>query len=294
MSFEPTEAELTGRAFMSLSEPAKALWLRAGFWCDANRERLISLAMLKGWGSAKRAADELVAAGFWATMGDDWLAPERAESLSAKRARAGRAGGLAKASKRPSKTVANALANEICQPFASLAKPGLPEFASETLANPAGSANFASDSAPNLVLPHTPSPDSDSGSSDLSDLRSPSFQHLSKPNRSRAREPKPAPRRCRRCPEGFELNETGQKLCAELRVNWALEGPKFRDWEFKDPKSDWQATARTWIRNAAARGAPTGAIRNGRVTEANPNLDHDTRAALAASRRVQELTAGLK
>lgn len=42
---------------------------------------------------------------------------------------------------------------------------------------------------------------------------------------------------------------------------------------------------------APSRPAP---IRNGRATEANPNLDHDTRAALAASRRVQELTAGLK
>ena len=100
----------------------------------------------------------------------------------------------------------------------------------------------------------------------------------------------------RRCPDGFELDETGKKLCAELRVNWQVEGPKFRDWEFKDPKSDWQATARTWIRNAAEspRTAAPAPFRNGRPQEVSPNVDHDSRRALQASRRYLEFVEGTK
>jgi len=96
----------------------------------------------------------------------------------------------------------------------------------------------------------------------------------------------------RRCPDAFELDETGKKLCAELRVDWAVEGPKFRDWEFKDPKSDWQATARTWIRNAAAgrregqslpRSRGVGSPEDERVRMRN-NLFEDAKAGRAGPR----------
>lgn len=267
--FEPTETDLSGPAYLALSDAAARLWLRAAHWCSVNRSGTITQTLLRSWLSTKKAAAELAAAGFWTTNGEDWTVPERGETIAAKRARAGRLGGLAKASKPPSKPPSKPLAN-------GLAKP---EFASGV---PAG-----------LVPPlASPSPSPLSLISDLSPESS-SFQLSSGgPEPSPARAPK---RRMRRCPEAFELDETGKKLCSDLRVDWAAEGPKFRDWEFKDAKSDWQAAARNWIRKAAADGARTHVpIRNGRPVEVSPNVDHDTRAALASSRRVQEFLAGVK
>ncbi len=263
--FEPTETDLSGPAYLALSDAAARLWLRAAHWCSVNRSGTITPTLLRSWLSTKKAASELEAAGFWTTNGEDWMVPERGETIATKRARAGRLGGLAKASKPPSKPLANGLAK--------------PEFASGV---PAG-----------LVLPlASPSPSPLSLNSESSS-ESPSFQLSSiGPEPSPARAPK---RRMRRCPEAFELDETGKKMCAEYRVDWAVEGPKFRDWEFKDPKSDWQATARNWIRKAAADGSRTPApMRYGRPVEVSPNVDYDTRAALASSRRVQEFLAGAK
>ena len=74
--------------------------------------------------------------------------------------------------------------------------------------------------------------------------------------------PRAVVRRLRRCPDGFEPDATAVRIAGELRVSLAVELPKFRDWEFKDPKSDWQATLRTWIRKAAE--APSGTFQTGR------------------------------
>lgn len=277
MGFEPSETELTGRVFMSLSEPAKALWFRAGHWCAAHGERLVSLAMVKGWGSTKRAADELTRVALWGLDGEDWMVPERRppepepeESVSSKRARAGRLGGLARASKQPSKIQANGEANSDASQantdFASVAKPGL---------------------VPPLA---SPSPEPEPGLNTESSPDSSAFQLSSEgSDRSPARAPK---RRMRRCPDGFELDETGKKLCLELRVSWAVEGPKFRDWEFKDPKSDWQATARTWIRKAAESRPQQVQFRADPRAEAHElNAQHDARKALRTSKALEELMA---
>ena len=70
--------------------------------------------------------------------------------------------------------------------------------------------------------------------------------------RSRARIAKPRPRRWTRVPDDWAGPNSGhQALASELRVNLAVELPKFRDHEYRTPKSDADAAFRTWIRNAA-------------------------------------------
>jgi hypothetical protein len=59
--------------------------------------------------------------------------------------------------------------------------------------------------------------------------------------------------RARRCPEGIQL-DTDFALKAIPDLDVATEAAKFRDWEFKDPKSDWKATWRTWIRRCKETG----------------------------------------
>lgn len=57
----------------------------------------------------------------------------------------------------------------------------------------------------------------------------------------------------RRVPPGFEPDR--QFALAELPdVDLETEIAKFRDWEYKNPRSDWPACWRTWIRNAKADG----------------------------------------
>jgi hypothetical protein len=75
------------------------------------------------------------------------------------------------------------------------------------------------------------------------------------------REPgKPAPRpraaRWRRVPASWEPNESHAAIAAELRVDLASELRKFRDHEFRDPKSDADATFRTWLRRAGEYSPP--------------------------------------
>lgn len=259
MGFEPTEAELSEHAFLALSDAAARLWLRAGFWCAASGERMITAVILKSWLSNKKAADELGRAGLWVIIEDRWLIPDREESLSSKRSRAGKQGGQASASKRASKRASKTQARD----------------QANQVANGQAKPQFACEANPGLVPPlASPSPDSDSGSSadfpDSSALKLSS--EGSEPSAARATK-----RRMRRCPDSFALDETGKKLCVELRVNWVVEEPKFRDWEFKDPKSDWQATARTWIRNAASGTRADGALPP-RNRPANASEDERARA----------------
>lgn len=59
------------------------------------------------------------------------------------------------------------------------------------------------------------------------------------------------PRRSRRCPAWWEPNDAHRALAAELGVDFGLEIAKLRDHEFDKPRSDWDATARNWLRKAA-------------------------------------------
>lgn len=57
----------------------------------------------------------------------------------------------------------------------------------------------------------------------------------------------------RRCPEGFEPDRD-YALRTVLDMDVEEEIQKFRDWEFAKPRTDWQATWRTWVRNCRDTG----------------------------------------
>jgi uncharacterized protein YdaU (DUF1376 family) len=56
----------------------------------------------------------------------------------------------------------------------------------------------------------------------------------------------------RRVPEDFTVTDEMAEWAQEGAplVDWRRETEKFRDWEFKHPRSDWPATWRTWMRKA--------------------------------------------
>ena len=93
--------------------------------------------------------------------------------------------------------------------------------------------------------------------------------------------PRARGRPSKRCPEDFEVT-------AELRA-WATEKvpgvdidretEAFRDWEFRDAKSDWPATWRRWMRKAAEDLQTRGGRTNSRPLDAK----EAGRAAAAAS-----------
>jgi len=70
-----------------------------------------------------------------------------------------------------------------------------------------------------------------------------------KPPRKRSEQPRVP--RWRRVPDGFQPTTAHQALAATLGVNLDVELAKFRDHEYRDPKSDADAAFRTWLRNAA-------------------------------------------
>lgn len=53
-------------------------------------------------------------------------------------------------------------------------------------------------------------------------------------------------------PADFEVTPTMQAWAAESAplVDWQHETEKFRDWEFKHPRTDWDKVWRTWLRKA--------------------------------------------
>jgi hypothetical protein len=60
-------------------------------------------------------------------------------------------------------------------------------------------------------------------------------------------------RRSRRAPKGFSPDL--EYASAQLPdIDAEAEARKFRDWEFKTPRSDWEAVWRTWIANCKERG----------------------------------------
>jgi uncharacterized protein YdaU (DUF1376 family) len=67
----------------------------------------------------------------------------------------------------------------------------------------------------------------------------------------------------KRVPGDFSVSDDMQEWAQESAplVDWRRETEKFRDWEFKHPRTDWPATWRTWMRKAqedAERRAPVG------------------------------------
>jgi hypothetical protein len=81
-----------------------------------------------------------------------------------------------------------------------------------------------------------------------------------KPTVSAPDKPVRRSRGARFAPDEFEVSPAMQAWAAESAplVDWKAETDKFRDWEFKHPRSDWDKVWRTWMRkaqdDAAARG----------------------------------------
>lgn len=82
----------------------------------------------------------------------------------------------------------------------------------------------------------------------------------------------------RRVPQAWAPNAAHSELASECRVNLDTELAKFRDHEFKAPKTDADAAFRTWLRNAQEFGGSRGVIvqRGGTIRESAPSLDDDT------------------
>jgi hypothetical protein len=57
----------------------------------------------------------------------------------------------------------------------------------------------------------------------------------------------------KKCPQDF-LPDLAFALSEVPDIDAEREASKFKDWEFKTPRSDWAACWRTWIRNAKDRG----------------------------------------
>lgn len=68
------------------------------------------------------------------------------------------------------------------------------------------------------------------------------------------------PRGTKKCPAGFLLNAELLSFAASEApgVNVEREFDKFRDHTFKNANTDWAATFRNWMRNAADRAKPAG------------------------------------
>lgn len=60
-------------------------------------------------------------------------------------------------------------------------------------------------------------------------------------------------RRSRRAPADFLPSDEHRRLAAERDVDLDGELAKFRDHEFANPRSDWPATFRNWLRSATPR-----------------------------------------
>lgn len=67
------------------------------------------------------------------------------------------------------------------------------------------------------------------------------------PSPKKEREAKSATR-SRRVPDGY-TPDLGYAVAQIPDVDASAEAQKFRDWEFKTPRSDWDAVWRTWISN---------------------------------------------
>jgi hypothetical protein len=83
-------------------------------------------------------------------------------------------------------------------------------------------------------------------------------QIQSPPPASLSAPPAKTPKASRRCPEDFAPSAELVAEVAAPGVNVARELAKFRDHTFKTARSDWPATFRNWLRDAADRAKPAG------------------------------------
>lgn len=98
--------------------------------------------------------------------------------------------------------------------------------------------------APSPLASPLPAP---SGSGSVISYSDPTLSSGSKPESKRARGPKP---RLRHVPETWQPSDAHRALALELSVDFEQQLALFRDHEFKDPKSNFDAAFRTWLRRA--------------------------------------------
>ena len=65
------------------------------------------------------------------------------------------------------------------------------------------------------------------------------------------------------CPEDFAISDQEMRWAIETRpdLNIKLETEKFRNYEFKNPKTDWHKTWKNWILNATTSAIQSKSIR---------------------------------
>jgi hypothetical protein len=217
----------------SLSGNAVRLWVFALCWCNQQEtDGAVPKSCLRVLGGSNKDAQELVSAGLWHPTETGWdihdflvYQPSKAQ-LAAQReakAEAGRSGGRRSGEARR-----------------------------QAKANQTGSNNEAG--ASGLVEPkRTPDPDPDPDPEIPSGSLIGAFAPQEPPTPKPPRAPRSAPR-WRKVPADWAPNPGHHALAADLRVDLVREEEKFRDHEFKDPKSDADAAFRTWLRNAANFG----------------------------------------
>ena len=272
----------------SLSDGAFRLHLAALDFCGEQRSngRLTKTGVTllprlpRSW---RALAIELVGAGLWVQTSDDaWelIDAERHDpELLAKRAEAGRKGGLARSKHDP--------------PLPSIEPSKLPSKVLSTEASKVAEHGGVASLSPTPPLP-------DSTGLDLSDSESsPALSSSSEPVRLRARGAQKAPKaaRWRVVPAEFEPTEEHRSIARERGLNFELELAKFRDHEFDKLKSDPVRTFRNWLRNASARdfSKPPGFAQHEqtrRVLAGAPGHDdYEARRSAAEVERIRQRNA---
>lgn len=287
---------------LGISDAALRLWVIVSCWShkleNLRHEGRITAAVLPGvsqhrW-PAKRLeqlVEELVGAnggglyeqGLWVVTDTGWqihnwhvygIVGAEPDSLSAKRADAGRKGAASRWQS-DGKQDGKAMASHVAKDAIANAPIPIPIPRSEI------------PPPPSVVAPQG----ADIAKTDLDSFAPDPATISAKP---KSREKKPRPVKWSRFPGDFEPDESHRKLAAQLGLNLTQQLLEIRDHEFAKPKSDAAATLRTWLRNAPKFGAAPGAAAPRWQPPVSPNVDHETRKALAASKRYEEMIAGMK
>jgi hypothetical protein len=70
----------------------------------------------------------------------------------------------------------------------------------------------------------------------------------------------------KRCPKTFTPTAEHRKLAANLGLDFDMELAKMRDHEFREPRRDWDAVFRNWLRNSKPPRATAGRAASHRLT----------------------------
>jgi hypothetical protein len=249
-----------------------------------------AVGMLYPFKSAAYAASlalRLVAVGLWEVTEGGYLVHEFEEWNETKEVREGR---MAQARERAAQSYERRRAQNSAHPLRRR-EAQTPGAEKDVLQNSSGSTPLHSlperdPPPPSVVAPQG----ADIATDDLNSF-------APDPPKPKAREKKPRPVKWSRFPADFEPDASHQKIATELGLDLAQQLLEIRDHEYKSPRSDAAAALRTWLRNVPKfTPAPRSSLpfRGPRQPEVSPNVDYDTRAALASSRRVQEFLAGAK